>query len=281
MGVPLRMLRSQTRKAVGHGPNSQSSRQGRLRLGQDPTGDRCRRPPASGPQPTDASHSRQKETQASQGLDAVGRLNMLRKAFEAQPEQGPDAKPNPWAEQWANQITRLEQLACRAPQPAAQGARRRTGGDSRRLAAGTHAAANDQHRGRRQCAARSRCARPSRARSARASGTLAVGTQLEPGAALVRIVNKRADRGRLDDLRRLVNRLEGERAALIARRDDLESAARGPRRADAGVHGGAPAASWRRAIAELDERDRRGDRQPRGSRARAGTRHAAGRRPRP
>ncbi len=65
--------------------------------------------PASGPQPTDASQSAERD-QSLQGLDAVGRLTMLRKAFEARPEQVPDAKPNPWAEQWADQVTRLKQL---------------------------------------------------------------------------------------------------------------------------------------------------------------------------
>jgi len=49
-----------------------------------------------------------------------------------------------------------------------------------------------------------------------------VGTELAPGTRLLRIVNPRAERGRLDDLRRLANRLEGERAAFVARRDDVE-----------------------------------------------------------
>ena len=49
-----------------------------------------------------------------------------------------------------------------------------------------------------------------------------VGTELPPGTRLLRIVNQRAERGRLDDLRRLANRLEGERAAFMARRDDVE-----------------------------------------------------------
>jgi len=51
---------------------------------------------------------------------------------------------------------------------------------------------------------------------------LGVGTEIDAGAPLLRIVNKRAERGRLDDLRRLVSRLEGERTALLARRDDLQ-----------------------------------------------------------
>jgi multidrug resistance efflux pump len=54
-------------------------------------------------------------------------------------------------------------------------------------------------------------------------GPLAVGTQLDPGATLMHIANKRADRARLDDLRRQVHRLEGERIALTARRDDLKA----------------------------------------------------------
>jgi multidrug resistance efflux pump len=51
---------------------------------------------------------------------------------------------------------------------------------------------------------------------------LGVGTEIDSGAGLLRIVNKRAERGRLDDLRRLISRLEGERGALMARRDDLQ-----------------------------------------------------------
>jgi multidrug resistance efflux pump len=51
--------------------------------------------------------------------------------------------------------------------------------------------------------------------------SLVVGTQLDPGAPLLKIANRRADRGRLDDLRRLIGQLEGERAALATRNDDL------------------------------------------------------------
>ncbi len=53
--------------------------------------------------------------------------------------------------------------------------------------------------------------------------SLTVGTQLDPGTGMLRIVNRRADRGRLDDLRRLINQLEGEHAALTARRDELQA----------------------------------------------------------
>ena len=53
--------------------------------------------------------------------------------------------------------------------------------------------------------------------------SLTVGTQLDPGAGLLRIANRRADRGRLDDLRRLISQLEGEHAALTARRDELQT----------------------------------------------------------
>lgn len=46
---------------------------------------------------------------------------------------------------------------------------------------------------------------------------LAVGAALAPGASLMKIVNRRADRTRLDDLRRTIGRLEDERAVLEAR----------------------------------------------------------------
>ena len=54
-------------------------------------------------------------------------------------------------------------------------------------------------------------------------GVTTVGMQLEPGAGLMKIVNRRAERGRLDDLNRLINRLESERAGFISRRNDLEA----------------------------------------------------------
>ena len=54
-------------------------------------------------------------------------------------------------------------------------------------------------------------------------GATTVGMQLEPGAGLMKIVNRRAERGRLDDLHRLINRLESERAGLTSRRNDLEA----------------------------------------------------------
>jgi len=54
-------------------------------------------------------------------------------------------------------------------------------------------------------------------------GASAVGMQLEPGAGLMKIVNRRAERGRLDDLNRLITRLESERVGLTARRDDLQA----------------------------------------------------------
>jgi multidrug resistance efflux pump len=53
-------------------------------------------------------------------------------------------------------------------------------------------------------------------------GAIAVGIDLQPGVVLVSIANPRAERGRLDDLRRLVDQLEGESKVLIARRHDLE-----------------------------------------------------------
>ena len=54
-------------------------------------------------------------------------------------------------------------------------------------------------------------------------GPIAVGTELQPGAVLVGIVNPRAERGRLDDLIRLIDQLEGENKVQITRRDDLKA----------------------------------------------------------
>jgi multidrug resistance efflux pump len=47
------------------------------------------------------------------------------------------------------------------------------------------------------------------------------GSEVQPGATLVSVVNPRADRGRLDDLRRLVDELESDIKTLAARRTDL------------------------------------------------------------
>jgi multidrug resistance efflux pump len=50
-----------------------------------------------------------------------------------------------------------------------------------------------------------------------------IGTPMQPGALVLRILNRGADRTRLDGLRRLIDRLEGERNALITRRDGLKA----------------------------------------------------------
>ena len=51
--------------------------------------------------------------------------------------------------------------------------------------------------------------------------TFGVGSELQPGTPLLRIVNRRAERSRLDDLQRLMHQLESERSGLMAKRDDL------------------------------------------------------------
>ena len=50
---------------------------------------------------------------------------------------------------------------------------------------------------------------------------VAAGSEVQPGAVLVSIVNPRAERGRLDDLRRLVDEFASEIKTLIVRRSDL------------------------------------------------------------
>jgi len=44
-----------------------------------------------------------------------------------------------------------------------------------------------------------------------------IGASVASGIALLRITNTRADRGRLDDLRRLIDQIEGERSSIIGR----------------------------------------------------------------
>src|SRR5882724_11660012 len=50
---------------------------------------------------------------------------------------------------------------------------------------------------------------------------IAAGSEVQPGAALISVANPRADRGRLDDLRRLSDELESDIKTLIVRRADL------------------------------------------------------------
>jgi multidrug resistance efflux pump len=54
-------------------------------------------------------------------------------------------------------------------------------------------------------------------------GQIPVGSELKPGAAVLGIVNPRADRGRLDAVAQLVGELEGDIKSLAARRDSLQS----------------------------------------------------------
>ena len=117
----------------------------------------------------------------------------------------------------------------------------------RRLAAGARAAADDQHRGRHQCAA-DHAARADRRRDRRRPGRdRRRHRSSSPARRCCSIVNRRAERGRLDDLRRLIDQLEGERVALIARRDDLQGLHADLVGADAGLQGRARCASSRRA----------------------------------
>ena len=103
---------------------------------------------------------------------------------------------------------------------------------------------------------------------------VAAGSEVQPGAALVSIVNPRAERGRLDDLRRLVDELESEIKTLIARRADLaalhEDLADQTRAFQAARIGPARGAHRR-----AGKRDRRGRGQARGGTAGPGTRTLA------
>jgi multidrug resistance efflux pump len=54
-----------------------------------------------------------------------------------------------------------------------------------------------------------------------APGGLNAGTELVARQAALRIVNRRADRGRLDDLRRLIDQLENEREGVVTRITEL------------------------------------------------------------
>lgn len=149
------------------------------------------------------------------GLDVAGHLALLREAFERRYPPGTEGDPRfPWLSQLAQQLraqrSRLLKVLVGLLIVAAVGwlpvrALLQT--------TSTEAVINA-----RLITLRA----PIEGEIAPGLGAFSVGTQLEPGAPLLRIVNRRADRGRLDDLRRLVNRLEGERAAFITRRDDLQ-----------------------------------------------------------
>lgn len=54
-----------------------------------------------------------------------------------------------------------------------------------------------------------------------ASGGVHLGTEVAAGDTVLRIVNRRAERGRLDDISRLIDQLENERDGLVARITDL------------------------------------------------------------
>ena len=102
--------------------------------------------------------------------------------------------------------------------------------------------------------------------------SVAVGTELRSGSAILGIINSRAERGRLDSLAQLVSQLEGEIIALTSRQVSLEQASSGLPGERRGVpgrpHGSAPVAHRGDA-----ERDFRSDGEERGSPAesRAGT----------
>jgi multidrug resistance efflux pump len=51
--------------------------------------------------------------------------------------------------------------------------------------------------------------------------SLAVGTELQSGAAVLGIINTRADRGRLDSMAQLISQLEGEIGAFTTRQNEL------------------------------------------------------------
>src|SRR5262245_12459604 len=136
--------------------------------------------------------------QPAAGLDAVGRLTLLKRAFEARPEQGPETKPNPWSDA----IARLKQLAAK------QRSRllKVLVGALVVVAVGWLPVRTLLQTTSTEAVINARIVTlraPIEGEIGPHLNTLAVGTQLDPNAALLRIVNKRADRGRLDDLRRL------------------------------------------------------------------------------
>ena len=50
---------------------------------------------------------------------------------------------------------------------------------------------------------------------------VSIGSELIPGQAVLRIVNSRSDRGRFDDLRRLIDQIGNEREGIVARLTEL------------------------------------------------------------
>jgi multidrug resistance efflux pump len=174
----------------------------------------------SAPQLADA-HPASKNGQRPHKLDAAGRLRILREAFERGGRPQQNAEPGRWARQL---LARLAE----AKQPLVTHRSRLTKvliGALLLAAVGwlpirtlLQTTSTEAVLNARLVTLRA----PIEGEVGPGLGSIAFGTQVETGAAMLRIVNKRADRGRLDDLRRLVQRMEGERVALIARRDDLE-----------------------------------------------------------
>jgi multidrug resistance efflux pump len=162
-----------------------------------------------------------KRAQRPEALDAAGRLTMLREAFEGRARPGPGAEPSRWAEQLLARVAKLKQpvLTHRSRlTKVAIGALLVAAVGWLPIRTLLQTTSTEALLNARLVTLRA----PIEGEIGPSLGAIAAGTQLEPGSTLLRIVNKRADRGRLDDLRRLVQRLEGERVALIARRDDLE-----------------------------------------------------------
>lgn len=150
------------------------------------------------------------------GLDAVGRLAMLRKAFEARPAPNPEP-PSPWAEPFARLKRLLDAHRSRLTK-ALIGVLVVAAVGWLPIRTLLQTTSTEAILNARLVTLRA----PIEGEVGPGLAALAAGTELEPGTAVLSIVNRRADRGRLDDLRRLVQRLEGERAALVSRRDDLE-----------------------------------------------------------
>lgn len=181
------------------------------------------RPPSPPPerqnrQPDAEPASKTDATTPLHRLDVAGRIKMLRDAFErhAHPHSKPDQK------HWQDHLTRVAQLVA----PHRSRLVKVGAGALLVVAVGWLPVRTLLQTTSIEAVINARLITlraPIEGEIGAGLGATTVGMQLEPGAGLMKIVNRRAERGRLDDLNRLINRLESERAGLTSRRNDLEA----------------------------------------------------------
>lgn len=174
------------------------------------------RPERQGGPPTDESASKADKATPLHRLDVAGRMKMLREAFERHTHPANTSEREAWRDYLARAATLVAPYRSRLVK-VGMGALLVIAVGWLPVRALLQTTSTEAVVNARLITLRA----PIEGEIGTGVGTTAVGTQIAPGAAVMKIVNRRAERGRLDDLHRLINRIESERAGLITRRDDL------------------------------------------------------------